>query len=83
MSDSYVELRSDTQTRPTAGMRQAIAAAEGGDDACHEDPTVNRLEQRMAELLGINVPAGIMAAVGGSFALAGLAGGLLLPNQTL
>ncbi|MBT1159449.1 branched-chain amino acid ABC transporter permease [Aminobacter anthyllidis] len=37
----------------------------------------------MAELLGINVPAGIMAAVGGSFALAGLAGGLLLPNQTL
>lgn len=37
----------------------------------------------MSELLGINVPAGIMAAVGGSFALAGLAGGLLLPNQTL
>jgi branched-chain amino acid transport system permease protein len=37
----------------------------------------------MAELLGVNVPAGVMAAVGGSFALAGLAGGLLLPNQTL
>jgi threonine aldolase len=51
MSD-IVELRSDTFTRPTPGMRAAIAAAEIGDDMVGEDPTVNRLEARMAELLG-------------------------------
>ncbi|MCA9053868.1 MAG: low specificity L-threonine aldolase, partial [Planctomycetaceae bacterium] len=47
-----IELRSDTFTRPTPGMRAAIAAAEVGDDMVGEDPTVNRLEARMAELLG-------------------------------
>jgi len=47
-----VELRSDTFTLPTAAMRQAIAQAEVGDDMVGEDPTVNRLEARMAELLG-------------------------------
>lgn len=52
MSDPFVDLRSDTQTRPTPGMRQAIAAAEVGDDTIGEDPTVNRLEVRLAELLG-------------------------------
>ncbi len=49
---SYIELRSDTYTKPTAGMRAAIASAEVGDDMVGEDPTVNRLEARMAELLG-------------------------------
>jgi len=47
-----IELRSDTYTKPTPGMRQAIAAAEVGDDTVGEDPTVNRLEARMAELFG-------------------------------
>lgn len=47
-----IELRSDTFTRPTPGMRAAIAAAEVGDDMVGEDPTVNRLEARMAEMLG-------------------------------
>lgn len=47
-----IELRSDTYTRPTPGMRAAIAAAEVGDDMVGEDPTVNRLEARMAEMLG-------------------------------
>lgn len=47
-----IDLRSDTVTRPTPGMRQAIANAEVGDDMIAEDPTVNRLEARMAELLG-------------------------------
>ncbi len=47
-----IDLRSDTVTRPTPGMRQAIARADVGDDMNGEDPTVNRLEQRMAELLG-------------------------------
>ena len=46
------DLRSDTLTRPTAGMRAAMADAEVGDDVYGEDPTVNALEQRVAELLG-------------------------------
>lgn len=52
MPESIVELRSDTMTRPTPGMREAIARAEVGDDMSGEDPTVNELEARMAELLG-------------------------------
>lgn len=47
-----VDLSSDTQTRPTAGMRQAIASAEVGDEQKREDPTVNRLQAMVAELLG-------------------------------
>ena len=47
-----IDLRSDTVTRPTAAMRAAIASAEVGDDMSGEDPTVNRLEQFMADLLG-------------------------------
>src|SRR4051794_41915911 len=52
MPESFVDLRSDTVTRPTAGMRAAMAAAEVGDDVFGEDPTVNHLEQRVAALLG-------------------------------
>ncbi len=48
----YIDLRSDTVTRPTPGMRAAIASAEVGDDVYGEDPTVNRLEEMMAERLG-------------------------------
>jgi len=59
-----IDLRSDTVTRPTEAMRRAIAAAEVGDDALGDDPTVARLEQRVAELLGkeaaLFVPSGIM-----------------------
>lgn len=51
MSD-VVELRSDTFSQPTAAMRQAICEAVVGDDMVGEDPTVNELERRMAELLG-------------------------------
>jgi threonine aldolase len=47
-----VDLRSDTVTQPTPGMRAAIAAAEVGDEQKREDPTVNELERRGAELLG-------------------------------
>ncbi|HVT26835.1 MAG TPA: low-specificity L-threonine aldolase [Lacipirellulaceae bacterium] len=47
-----VDLRSDTVTRPTAAMRAAMAAAEVGDDVFGEDPTVRRLEERIAEMLG-------------------------------
>jgi threonine aldolase len=60
-----IDLRSDTVTRPTAAMRAAMAAAEVGDDVYGEDPTVNRLQERAAELLGkpaaLFVPSGTMA----------------------
>ena len=47
-----IDLRSDTVTRPTQGMRAAMARAEVGDDVYGEDPTVRRLEERVAALLG-------------------------------
>ncbi len=59
------DFRSDTVTRPSAAMRAAIAAAEVGDDVLEGDPTVRRLEARVAELLGkhgaLFVPSGTMA----------------------
>lgn len=65
MSGDIIDLRSDTVTRPTPGMRAAIASAEVGDDALGDDPTVKRLEQRIAALLGkeaaLFFPSGIMA----------------------
>jgi threonine aldolase len=60
-----VDLRSDTVTAPTPGMRQAMANAEVGDDVYGEDPTVNALEAHVAELLGheagLYCPSGSMA----------------------
>ncbi|HUW78555.1 MAG TPA: GntG family PLP-dependent aldolase [Candidatus Nanopelagicaceae bacterium] len=47
-----IDLRSDTLTKPSAEMREAMAGAEVGDDVYGEDPTVNSLESRIAELLG-------------------------------
>ena len=59
-----VNLYSDTQTRPTAGMRAAMAAAEVGDEQRGQDPTTRRLEERVAELLGheaaVFLPTGTM-----------------------
>src|SRR5438094_4176510 len=59
-----VDLRSDTVTKPTPEMRRAMAEAEVGDDVWGEDPTVNRLEARAAEIVGkeaaMFVPSGIM-----------------------
>ena len=64
MTARPVNLFSDTQTRPTADMRAAMAAAEVGDEQRRADPTVNRLQDRMAELLGkdraIFFPTGTM-----------------------
>lgn len=61
----WVDLRSDTVTRPSSGMREAMAAAEVGDDVFSEDPNVNRLEARVAEMMGkesaIYVPSGTMS----------------------
>src|SRR3954469_11625241 len=60
-----IDLRSDTVTRPSAGMRAAMAAAEVGDDVLGDDPTVLRLQERAAALLGqeaaLFVPSGTMA----------------------
>lgn len=59
-----IDLRSDTVTKPTEAMRRAMAEAEVGDDVYGEDPTVNRLERRAAEVFGreaaIFVPTGTM-----------------------
>ncbi len=63
-SSPAVDLRSDTVTRPTPEMRRAMFEAEVGDDVYGEDPTINRLEQRAAEIFGreaaIFVPTGSM-----------------------
>ena len=59
-----IDLRSDTVTKPTAAMRRAMFEAEVGDDVYREDPTVNRLEERAAEIAGkaaaLFVPTGTM-----------------------
>ena len=47
-----IDLRSDTVTQPTEAMREAMARAQVGDDVYGEDPTVNNLEQFVADLLG-------------------------------
>ena len=60
-----IDLRSDTVTKPTEAMRQAMAAADVGDDVYGDDPTVNELEARTAEILGkedaVFVPTGTMS----------------------
>ncbi|MBI3005572.1 MAG: low-specificity L-threonine aldolase [Ignavibacteriales bacterium] len=66
MSDNeFIDLRSDTVTKPSPAMREAMASAEVGDDVFGEDPTVNQLQERVAELLGkeaaLFVPSGVMA----------------------
>jgi len=62
--DGFVDLRSDTVTKPTAEMRRAMAEAEVGDDVYGEDPTVNALQDAFAELVGkpaaLFVPSGTM-----------------------
>jgi|SRR5579883_569884 threonine aldolase len=63
-ADNAVDLRSDTVTRPSEEMRRAMAAAEVGDDVYGEDPTVNQLQKRAAEIFGkeaaLYVPTGCM-----------------------
>jgi threonine aldolase len=65
MNAALIDLRSDTVTRPSEAMRAAMARAEVGDDVYGEDPTVNRLQERVAALLGkeaaLFVPSGSMA----------------------
>ncbi|MFO0861093.1 MAG: GntG family PLP-dependent aldolase [Phycisphaerales bacterium] len=65
MTTNTIDLRSDTVTRPTAEMRRVIAGAEVGDEVLGDDPTVRRLEEKFAALLGkpaaCFVPTGTMA----------------------
>jgi threonine aldolase len=60
-----IDLRSDTVTRPTPGMREAMARAQVGDDQFGEDPSINRLQERVAAMLGHEAalwfPTGTMA----------------------
>jgi threonine aldolase len=62
---ALIDLRSDTVTRPTPAMRRAMAEAEVGDDVYAEDPTVNRLQARAAEIFereaALYFPSGSMA----------------------
>jgi threonine aldolase len=64
MPEALVDLRSDTVTRPTPAMRRAMAEAAVGDDVYGEDPTINKLEARAAEIFereaGLFVPSGTM-----------------------
>ena len=63
-SDAFIDLRSDTVTKPSPEMRRAMFEAEVGDDVYAEDPTINRLEKRAAEIFGreaaLFVPSGTM-----------------------
>jgi threonine aldolase len=65
MMKNFIDLRSDTVTRPTPAMRKAMIEAEVGDDVFGEDPTVNALQEKVANLLGkeaaLFVPSGTMA----------------------
>src|SRR5512134_3297256 len=65
MTSAVIDLRSDTVTRPTQAMRAAMAAAEVGDDVLGDDPTVHRLQERIAETVGkeaaLYVPSGTMS----------------------
>jgi threonine aldolase len=60
-----IDLRSDTVTKPSGAMRRAMTDAPVGDDQYGEDPTVNRLQERIADMLGkeaaVFVPSGTMA----------------------
>src|SRR5262249_53360419 len=65
MPETFIDFRSDTLTQPTAAMRAAMAKAEVGDDVFDEDPTVHRLQEHVAELLGkesaVFMPSGTMS----------------------
>lgn len=68
----YIDLRSDTVTQPTPEMREAMAKAEVGDDVYGDDPTVNRLQDMAAEMMGkeagLFVPSGTMGNLAGILA---------------
>src|SRR5260370_20163372 len=64
MQNRFIDLYSDTKSKPSPGMRKAMAEAEVGDEQKYEDPTVERLRERISELLGkedsVFMPSGTM-----------------------
>jgi threonine aldolase len=81
-----IDLRSDTVTKPTSAMRRAMAEAPVGDDVYGEDPTVNRLQDRIAALLGkeagLFVPSGSMGNLIALYLQAGRGGEVLAHEQS-
>ncbi len=81
-----IDLRSDTVTRPTAVMREAMAEAEVGDDVYGEDPTVNRLQAMAAERLGMEaallVPSGTMGNLASLLAHCGRGDEVILGDKS-
>jgi len=81
-----IDLRSDTVTRPTDAMRRAMAEAIVGDDQYGEDPTVQRLERRAAELLGkeaaVYVPSGTMGNIASLMAWCGRGDEAILGDES-
>ncbi len=80
-----VDLRSDTVSQPTAAMRQAMAAAEVGDDVYGEDPTINHLQEMAASLMGkeagLFIPSGTMGNLIAILAHCGRGDEVILGNQ--
>jgi threonine aldolase len=70
VQNSMIDLRSDTVTRPTPGMRAAMLAADVGDDVYGDDPTINQLQERLAEMAGME--AGLFMPSGTQSNLAAL-----------
>src|SRR5680860_1611675 len=85
-TDTFIDFRSDTITRPTGEMRQAMADAIVGDDQFGEDPTVNQLEARAAELVGkdaaVFVPSGTMGNVSALMAHCGRGDEAILGDES-
>ncbi len=82
----FIDLRSDTVTQPTEAMRQAMAQAQVGDDVFGEDPTVNRLQEMAAEMLGkeagLFVPSGTMGNLAGMLAHCGRGEEVILGHRS-
>lgn len=80
----FIDLRSDTVTKPTPAMRQVMASAQVGDDVYNEDPSVNRLQRIAAELLGkeacLFVPSGTMGNIIAILAHGGRGDEMILGN---
>jgi threonine aldolase len=81
----FVDLRSDTVTKPTPEMREAMAGAEVGDDVYGEDPTVNRLQEMAADIMGkeagLFVASGTMGNLAGILAHCGRGDEVILGNK--
>ena len=82
----YIDLRSDTVTQPTANMRQAMAQADVGDDVYGEDPSINRLQEMAAEMVGkeagLFVPSGTMGNLAAVLAHCGRGDEVILGNKS-